>query len=747
MLKNYMMSFFSNTRNKTLRKCLLTAGFAVACSQGVSGQVSEYTFSQSNGTFNSIKTTGTLVTGSEATTSATNDTSGWSVTIPFNFNFNGVNYTEVYVNSNGAASFGATTSTLSSIISGTGTYAGAAAVMNRDLWGVFITSGVTTTGSNVITNVASFKGIEIGKTLNNVSGIPASTTITAYDEVAGTITMSNNATSSSSAAVVRYGTGKVLTAVEGTAPNRVFVIEWFGYNDYSTAVTGSNFMSFQLRLAETTNVVSFVYGDYYNVNTTSRTNQIGLRGASNADFNNRTGATATPWSSTTAGTSNSMTVSRDNTNFPASGLTFSWTPATCLRPTGINATSITQTSAIINWTAPSTTVGNGYDVYISNVNTAPISTTAPTFPNVTGLSTPSGILQPSTKYYVWLRSNCSTTDVSEWSVFPYSFFTLCQDIPLLSTNGATVCPGATAVLTATAAAGGIVKWFDSQTGGNALGTGNAFTTPALNATTTYYAGTIVDNFTQGSVGFANAVSTSGYTLDAGLIFDALTSFNLDGVYVYPMGTGAGTATIALVDGNVSPATVLQQVTVNLTGSAVPYVKTFVPLNFTITPGNNYKLMMLSRAGGVSGLVRESGTSWGSYPLTLANVVSITAGNLSGNSPTTSYYYFYDWQVTVGCQGPRTAVVATVDAAGCLATSEVNMKESFKVYPNPFTDVVNISNADKVKSATVMDVSGRLVKTIEKVSEKINLSDLKTGVYLLNLELKDGSKVSHKIMKK
>src|SRR5690606_32252858 len=107
-----------------------------------------------------------------------------------------------------------------------------------------------------------------GKVLNEANGIPAGATVTAFDVAAGTITMSAPATSSSAAAVVRYGTGKVFTHTEGTAPNRVFVIEWSGYNDYGTTVAGSNYMSFQLRLSETTNLVSIVYGDYLNYSTT-----------------------------------------------------------------------------------------------------------------------------------------------------------------------------------------------------------------------------------------------------------------------------------------------------------------------------------------------------------------------------------------------------------------------------------------------------------------------------------------------
>ncbi|WP_144282891.1 fibronectin type III domain-containing protein [Chryseobacterium echinoideorum] len=328
--------------------------------QGLDAQVSSYSFSQNTGSFTSISGTGTLVTGSEATTSTTNDTTGWSVTLPFTFNFNGTDYTSMYVNSNGGAIFGTTTSSASTVISSSTAYGGAVGVMNRDLWGVFITSGVTTSGSNVITNVASFQGIAVGKALNNVNGIPTNATITAFDEVAGTITMSAPATSSSSSAVVRYGSGKVFTSTIGSAPNRVFVIEWIGYNDYSTSVTGSNHLNFQLRLAETTNIISTVYGPSYNVNTTVRTNEIGLRGATNSDFNNRSGSSTTAWNATLSGTTNSASVSRDNVNFPASGLTFTWTPPVPCTGTPTAGTVSPSSQTLVSGQTPAMLSLSGY---------------------------------------------------------------------------------------------------------------------------------------------------------------------------------------------------------------------------------------------------------------------------------------------------------------------------------------------------------------------------------------------------
>lgn len=233
---------------------------------------------------------------------------------------------------------------------------------------------------------------------------------------------------------------------------------------------------------------------------------------------------------------------------------------------------------------------------------------------------------------------------------------------------------------------------------------------------------------------------------AGLLFDVYSTFTIDGVHVYPMGTGAGTVEIALQDGNVSPATTLQTITVNLTGSGAPYVKTYVPLNFTVTPGSNYKLMMLTKSGDVTGLIRESGSSWGSYPFTLPGVLSVTAGNLSGNSPSASYYYFYDWKVSSRCESARSTVIARVDS-NCLSTSEANIEDEMKIYPNPFKDVITITDIEKVKSIQILDISGRIVKTVDHVSKEMDLGDLQPGLYILNLIMKNGNTVRVKAIKK
>lgn len=106
----------------------------------------------------------------------------------------------------------------------------------------------------------------------------------------------------------------------GAAPNRVFTVQWKNFRHYDIAADRYNF---QIKLYETSNQVAFVYGPFVK-NTTVVTPQVGLKGATNADFNNRTG---TNWAASTAGTSNSATMSLADAyvpRVPAAGQTYTW---------------------------------------------------------------------------------------------------------------------------------------------------------------------------------------------------------------------------------------------------------------------------------------------------------------------------------------------------------------------------------------------------------------------------------------
>ncbi|MFP3592792.1 peptide-N-glycosidase F-related protein [Chryseobacterium sp. SIMBA_038] len=69
-----------------------------------------------------------------------------------------------------------------------------------------------------------------------------------------------------------------------------------------------------------------------------------------------------------------------------------------------------------------------------------------------------------------------------------------------------------------------------------------------------------------------------------------------------------------------------------------------------------------------------------------------------------------------------------------------------IYPNPTSDFVNIKSPVDVMSLTLFSIDGR--KLFENYKEnKIDISSYNTGIYILNVVLKDGTSFKHKIIKK
>lgn len=84
----------------------------------------------------------------------------------------------------------------------------------------------------------------------------------------------------------------------------------------------------------------------------------------------------------------------------------------------------------------------------------------------------------------------------------------------------------------------------------------------------------------------------------------------------------------------------------------------------------------------------------------------------------------------------------------LATSETSaVKKDVKVYPNPFKDVIYISETKDIKSVTVYDVAGRIVKQVNDASKEIHLAELKEGLYMIKVSFKDGTESVIKAIKK
>lgn len=97
--------------------------------------------------------------------------------------------------------------------------------------------------------------------------------------------------------------------------------------------------------------------------------------------------------------------------------------ATCFPPTFISGTNITGSTADISWIAASPAPDNGYQYYLSGSSTEPSSGTVPTGLIAAGVvSLELSALSANTQYYLWLRSDCGSSDYSVWEG-AYSFTT------------------------------------------------------------------------------------------------------------------------------------------------------------------------------------------------------------------------------------------------------------------------------------------------------------------------------------
>lgn len=86
-------------------------------------------------------------------------------------------------------------------------------------------------------------------------------------------------------------------------------------------------------------------------------------------------------------------------------------------------------------------------------------------------------------------------------------------------------------------------------------------------------------------------------------------------------------------------------------------------------------------------------------------------------------------------------------SGSLGTSETSAEPEFKVYPNPFTDIITISSDQKISSMAVYDISGKLVRDIANPSASVSLRELSSGVYFIKVMFKNGTAKTIKAVKK
>ena len=92
-------------------------------------------------------------------------------------------------------------------------------------------------------------------------------------------------------------------------------------------------------------------------------------------------------------------------------------------PTAVAVSVSSTTTATVNWTASSPAPASGYQIYLSTSATLPTGATVPTHTTAAGVTTLALTgLTANTTYYVYVRNNCGSGNVSPWTA-QVSFFT------------------------------------------------------------------------------------------------------------------------------------------------------------------------------------------------------------------------------------------------------------------------------------------------------------------------------------
>lgn len=327
--------FGARTRSRSSSLAFVTA---LALAGFVNAQVgSNYVFSQSAGTYVPI-TGGTLLGAATGYSGAASlDDVYYPITLPFTFTFDNTPITDIIASTNGFITLGTTTGSSYGPLSASTAWDGVVSAFGRDLQGGYMFAADRLLGSDQMTNVSLLGPVQVGDGLYG-SGIPTGTTVLAI--TGNTITMSNTATSSSTAGyVTAWGPwSEMRYETLGTAPNQVFVVQWSNFKrySYSTLTTNQHLkLNFQIRLIQASGEMEVVYGDCDPGLTTYTTGaQVGLRGPTNTfpgDVNNRmnTKGVNDDWQNSDPGTANSSSMVFNNVapaNVIPNGLTYRWAP-------------------------------------------------------------------------------------------------------------------------------------------------------------------------------------------------------------------------------------------------------------------------------------------------------------------------------------------------------------------------------------------------------------------------------------
>lgn len=194
----------------------------------------------------------------------------------------------------------------------------------------------------------------------------------------------------------------------------------------------------------------------------------------------------------------------------------------------------------------------------------------------------------------------------------------------------------------------------------------------------------------------------------------------------------------------------QTFTYTIGDNTSPSLLSWTPLEVTLANNDPTFLMTFNEdiALGTGGkmLIYIVGTSIPamSIPLTDAMISdkTVTVTNIAamgGLYKNTPYYVLVEGSALTDIAGNEFAGVTDVNAWTFMTgpvfitdNEDLFHRTTNKVYPNPFVDYVDVDSSSALSKVVVLNIAGQKVKEVINPSQRIELGDLKSGVYFLSM---------------
>ncbi|MCL2074728.1 MAG: PKD domain-containing protein, partial [Marinilabiliaceae bacterium] len=107
---------------------------------------------------------------------------------------------------------------------------------------------------------------------------------------------------------------------------------------------------------------------------------------------------------------------------------------------------------------------------------------------------------------------------------------------------------------------------------------------------------------------------------------------------------------------------------------------------------------------------------------------------------------YEATIVISSVGADNKTVTLVGSGAPVGIDKISQAHGIDVHPNPFVDVVYFSNIQIIERVTVTNVLGQKIMDFKPVHNKIDMSNLSKGIYLVSFQSKDGMIEVKKVVK-